>query len=1054
MPRISKYLIRLKQVACCATVLLCLFYSKAYALGLGKLEVQSNLDEALRLKIELIANGDDDLKGVKAVIASREDFAKIGAFYPEYLKTVSIQMVNEGISPHLLMTSKQIIKEPFIHFLVRVNWSGGSLLREYTALIDPPVYASEAPQPIVTPKVVSSDSESESLPYEEDDYQQVDESLSDDNVSELQQSSEPVYDPGISNLDDVDAAYGPVESGETLSEIAAGLQQQFPELSMYQIMYVLFQENRSAFIDDNINGLLKGAVLKISSISKIKNTAMSDATGLFTEHVAKWQARTGYIASEQPQELKVSQEEDAVLFDDDQVAEVEEEETVSDDSVEEEVAIEDSETEVTKPVDDADNFVIGSSDDTQTGSSGVSNEGEVLALENEISELNASLESSELEKSELQERVSILEAQLEEVNRLMAMEVEDAELASLQDSQNVDETEEVTDEMQKVSDEMEEVVEGESDQYEEVGDELVEVADESAVEVENADELKEVDETQGEKPVGNEEVSAQGNQTEEAKSRVTPVEPQPTPTQKKVTDVSRTPADFKQPQSFVDKIFSSVSTMVDAVKKPFKNLGLGAVLDGGNNLAPMLGGFGVLLLSILGLVVYRNKKALEEFEISMMSIGSDSQISSRSANVAAAGNASSSLESSFLTVYSESKGVVHADEIDPVAEADVYIAYGRDEQAEDVLKEGIQKHPDRADIKLKLLKLYKRNKDATKFERLAEELYPTEGEDDKVWQKVVSMGKTLSPNNPLFASDIEGMENVTAEEPAADIAETADEDADFTKTAVLKTAVLPKAEDEEDQDISVSDTIAVDNDADDDAFLEDEIAEQDDNVIDLTEDADETQINDTVEAEIDEIDLGDNEIAFDTDDLVMDDATDTQSINSNDTQSINTSDTQSINTNDTQSINTGDTQSIDAEITAGADTQSIDTSENTGSTIDMPETANTASPAATLELNLEEVNLEFEDDQDEQSDIEINVVDEDEDIDLNLQSSETDDDAFKELTIEVENEDDASTQIELAKVFVDLGDVDGAKKILNDIIEADGNEEQKADAEALLASIK
>ena len=134
---------------------------------------------------------------------------------------------------------------------------------------------------------------------------------------------------------------------------------------------------------------------------------------------------------------------------------------------------------------------------------------------------------------------------------------------------------------------------------------------------------------------------------------------------------------------------SSINSVIDTVKKTFENAGSG-IFAGGNNLAPILGGFGVLLLSILGLVVYRNKRALEEFEISMMSIGSDSEISSRSQNVVP-GNASSSLESSFLTVYSESKGVVHADEIDPVAEADVYIAYGRDEQAEDVLK---RRHPE------------------------------------------------------------------------------------------------------------------------------------------------------------------------------------------------------------------------------------------------------------------------------------------------------------------------------------------------------------------------
>ena len=420
MPRLSKYLIRLKQFLCCVTILLYLFMGKAYALGLGKLEVQSNLDESLKLKIELLATSGEKLNEIEAVIASREDFSKIGAYYPEYLKTVGIKIISDDGDPYLLMTSKQIIKEPFIHFLIRVNWSGGSLLREYTALIDPPVYAAEAPQPVVTPKVVESKQRPAPSPApSEDSYQPSTEDRADD-VSDFQdQAPEPSYDSDTSNLDDVDAAYGPVEPGETLSEIAVGLQQQFPELSMYQIMYVLFEENREAFIDDNINGLLKGAVLKISSINKIRDTQMRDATGLFTEHVARWQAKTGYIAAEQQQELKVSQDEETVLFDDDAVSQAEEQAV---EETEDEIQFE--ETVVEEPVsqepEETDSFVIGSSEDDQPGSSGVSNEGEVLALQSELSELQASLESSKLEKSELQERVSILEAQLEEVNRLMA----------------------------------------------------------------------------------------------------------------------------------------------------------------------------------------------------------------------------------------------------------------------------------------------------------------------------------------------------------------------------------------------------------------------------------------------------------------------------------------------------------------------------------------------------------------------------------------------------------------------------------------------------------
>jgi pilus assembly protein FimV len=96
--------------------------------------------------------------------------------------------------------------------------------------------------------------------------------------------------------------------------------------------------------------------------------------------------------------------------------------------------------------------------------------------------------------------------------------------------------------------------------------------------------------------------------------------------------------------------------------------------------------------------------------------------------------------------------VVHADEVDPIAEADVYLAYGRDQQAEEVLIDGMTKFPDRDDIKLKLLTIYRKRKDVSAFETLAEELYPTGSDASQdTWELVARMGRKISPDNPLFS---------------------------------------------------------------------------------------------------------------------------------------------------------------------------------------------------------------------------------------------------------------------------------------------------------------
>ncbi|KAF3998287.1 FimV family protein [Glaciimonas immobilis] len=90
--------------------------------------------------------------------------------------------------------------------------------------------------------------------------------------------------------------------------------------------------------------------------------------------------------------------------------------------------------------------------------------------------------------------------------------------------------------------------------------------------------------------------------------------------------------------------------------------------------------------------------------------------------------------------------------VDPVAEADVYIAYGRDVQAEDILKEALRSQPVRLAIRVKLLEIYATRKDVSAFDMVASELFSlTSGAGDE-WAQAIALGAVVNPANPLYAS--------------------------------------------------------------------------------------------------------------------------------------------------------------------------------------------------------------------------------------------------------------------------------------------------------------
>ena len=89
-------------------------------------------------------------------------------------------------------------------------------------------------------------------------------------------------------------------------------------------------------------------------------------------------------------------------------------------------------------------------------------------------------------------------------------------------------------------------------------------------------------------------------------------------------------------------------------------------------------------------------------------------------------------------------------DVDPVAEADVYLAYGRDLQAEEILKEALRANPERLAIRLKLLEVYAKRRDIKGFEQLAIQLYAETKGAGEDWAKAQELGRLIDPDNPLY----------------------------------------------------------------------------------------------------------------------------------------------------------------------------------------------------------------------------------------------------------------------------------------------------------------
>lgn len=222
-----------------------------------------------------------------------------------------------------------------------------------------------------------------------------------------------------------------------------------------------------------------------------------------------------------------------------------------------------------------------------------------------------------------------------------------------------------------------------------------------------------------------------------------------------------------------------------------------------DNALPIGGGLLAVVLGIGGLLWARNRRRPSVFENSLITSGDlkPNTVLGRTGG----GVISTQAENSFLTDFSrQGLGTIDTDEVDPIAEADVYMAYGRDAQAEEILKDALIKDPQRQEVRMKLLDIYAARKDKVSFQEIAAEVFAATGGQGQYWEQASYIGHGLDPENPLYASKnggagvggvVAGAVGVTAAAAVAAVALSSSESTQPAKVAEAEMLPLDTAED-------------------------------------------------------------------------------------------------------------------------------------------------------------------------------------------------------------------------------------------------------------------
>ena len=415
--------------------LMALLPINSFALGLGEIEVNSFLNQPLSAEIEVISARPGEIDDLLVSLATREAFTRAGLDRPRHLSDLkfTVNKSEDGETAVIMVSTRSAVKEPFLNFLIEADWSKGRLVREFTVLLDPPFYA-EQPAPAETLSETSLSEATQAEPAQDTGASdsalpsaelpsadataggtitepialsggatnEQQEASVDTQASSPPSSSEYVADES-ENIIQGDVL---VIKGDTLWRIASRYKDD--NHSMAQVMLAFQRANPNAFTNGNINNMKVGAVLRAPGADELdaldKQAAYAETlvqNGLWDEYVARVSGVSpamGGAAGDSQASGSGSPE---------------------------------SQSELSL-------LVPGEGDSSSTGTG---DSADIEQLRTKLALAEEELDASRIENTELESRISELQARLSKVEELQKMvEIEDDSLAQLQADQSDSQT--------------------------------------------------------------------------------------------------------------------------------------------------------------------------------------------------------------------------------------------------------------------------------------------------------------------------------------------------------------------------------------------------------------------------------------------------------------------------------------------------------------------------------------------------------------------------------------------------------------------------------------
>jgi len=661
----------------------------ALAAGLGRLAVQSGLGQPLRAEIEVTNLQRGEAESLAARIASADAFREAGVEYAAVVPLVRAALERRGDNRYVIrLSTLNPVEEPFVDLLVELNWASGRLVRQYTFLLDPAEY--KGPQPIAAaPPAVTAPQAPQARPVEEPKPPEV--------TAAAPPAPAPTPAPAPAPApaaEEKPAAPALVSEPTGTYEVKQGdtlgkiAAQYKPEgVTAQQMLVALYRANEDAFINKNMNLLRSGRVLNIPDRAAAETVAPPDANKIVN---AQFQDFSEYRA-------KLGQA----------------------------VATAPAPTEA--PQQRATGRIVAKADEAPAPAKAAPRDELRISKAEAAKSAKAAAQARaddiaarDRAIAEANSRVNELEKNVKDLQKLL--EMKNQQLADLQKQAQAA----------------------------------------KAVEVAKAPEppkaapapKPEPPKAEAPKPEPPKVEAPKASPPEPPAAAKAPEPPKPAPPVEKPAEVAAAPI-AKAPEPEAPKAAppalkpeppkaAAAPPKKPAPPPPPEPSLLETVLDEPLYLA---GGGGAILALLVGGYLWRKKRSAK-LENSLLGV---TTTDSSSVFGTTGGRSVDTGGSSLQTDFSQSGiGAIDTDEVDPVAEADVYMAYGRDAQAEEILKEALLKDPNRQAVRVKLLEIYAARKDLKAFETTAGEIYAATGGQGPEWQKAMDLGLSIDPTNPMY----------------------------------------------------------------------------------------------------------------------------------------------------------------------------------------------------------------------------------------------------------------------------------------------------------------